>query len=88
MQTSSAEAVEAAGMLRPSTGPVVDRATARERLGIGVHDFVVCSFGELTVFSGARRVLDAWLAAELSEDAIVGNGFADHFTHNSTRRSC
>jgi hypothetical protein len=45
------EAGEAAGMLGPSTGSVVDRATARERLGVGLQDFVVCSFGDLTVIS-------------------------------------
>ena len=27
-------------------------------------------------------------APELSEYAVVGDGFADHFTHNLTRRPC
>ncbi|WP_409273373.1 glycosyltransferase [Pseudomonas sp. KCJK9111] len=44
------------------------RAAARDTLGFGEHDFIVCSFGLLGPSKLNDRLLEAWLASELSKD--------------------
>lgn len=44
------------------------RNSARAALGLGEHDFVVCSFGFLTLAKLNHRLLNAWLASPLAVD--------------------
>jgi len=46
-----------------------DRRSARRLLGIGQHDFVVCSFGMLAPTKLNHRLLGAWLQSSLAVDA-------------------
>lgn len=48
--------------------PSVDREKARALLGIGVDDFVVCSFGMLGPIKLNMRLLDAFLKSSLAKD--------------------
>lgn len=45
-----------------------DRALARQALGLGVDDFVVCSFGMLGPTKLNHRLLEAWLNSRLGAD--------------------
>ena len=45
------------------------RAAARERLGIGSRDFLVCSFGFVARAKLCDRLLEAWAASALAQDA-------------------
>lgn len=47
----------------------IDRIHARELLGIGPQDFLVCTFGLLGETKLNHRLLDAWLESSLSNDA-------------------
>ena len=47
----------------------IDRATARRRLNLDDSAFVVCSFGLLGPAKLNHRLLDAWLASNLAQDA-------------------
>lgn len=47
----------------------VDRMGARERLGLGASDFVICSFGLLGPSKLNDRLLAGWLASRLAGDA-------------------
>ncbi|MGK2912320.1 MAG: glycosyltransferase [Sphingobium sp.] len=46
----------------------LDKARARETLGVGPNDFVVCSFGMLAKTKMNDRLLSAWLASPLAKD--------------------
>ncbi|HUD31283.1 MAG TPA: glycosyltransferase [Novosphingobium sp.] len=46
----------------------VDRAAARQALGIGADDFVVCSFGHIAPTKRSQMLLEAWLASPLARD--------------------
>jgi len=50
-----------------------DREAARDRLGIGTDDFLVCSFGLITRRKLSRRLFDAWTASSLHHqtDAVL-----------------
>jgi len=50
----------------PATVP---RQAARQRLGLAENDFVVCSFGVLGPTKLNDRLLDAWLASPLAQEA-------------------
>jgi glycosyltransferase involved in cell wall biosynthesis len=45
------------------------KADARARLGLSNTDFIVCSFGGLDPTKMNHRLLDAWLASPLAQDA-------------------
>jgi glycosyltransferase involved in cell wall biosynthesis len=45
-----------------------DRRKARECLGIGADEFLVCSFGMVAPTKLNHRLLDAWLASPLAQD--------------------
>lgn len=47
----------------------LDRARAREELGILADDFVVCSFGILGEGKHNRRLVDAWQTSGLADDS-------------------
>ncbi len=51
---------------RPAT---IDKAAARERLGIAQEAFIICSYGHLVPTKGAQAVLDAFVAADLPANA-------------------
>jgi glycosyltransferase involved in cell wall biosynthesis len=62
----------------------VDRRSAREALGFTDDDFVVCSFGILGLSKLNHRLLEAWLASELSERdnshlVFVGKNHGDEY---------
>ena len=46
----------------------IDRSEARDRLGLGAADFLVCSFGMLGVAKLNEKTLQAWLESPLAED--------------------
>ncbi|GGI78811.1 mannosyltransferase A [Polymorphobacter multimanifer] len=46
----------------------VRRVEARKKLGIGINDFVVCSFGHMGMTKLNRNVLEAWGLSELAKD--------------------
>lgn len=46
----------------------IDRASARQRLGLAEADFVVCSFGMLGATKLNERLLGAWLASPLAHN--------------------
>lgn len=46
----------------------IDRGSARRALGIGVDDFIVCSFGLLGPTKLNKRLLNAWLDSELARN--------------------
>jgi FkbM family methyltransferase len=48
--------------------PALDRAAARQALGISARDFVVCSFGLLGPIKLNDRLLAAWQLSEASRD--------------------
>lgn len=52
--------------------PVVqaDRQQAREQLGLGKDDFIVCSFGFLDATKLNHRLLESWLASELAGNPV------------------
>jgi glycosyltransferase involved in cell wall biosynthesis len=54
-------------LLRP-TDVIFDKTKAREQLGIGEQDLLVCSFGFLGPTKLNNRLIKAWLEAELPED--------------------
>lgn len=61
-----------------------NRASARRALNLGVDDFVVCSFGLLGPSKLNHRLLDAWLASDLSKDkncilVFVGENHNDEY---------
>jgi glycosyltransferase involved in cell wall biosynthesis len=58
----------------------IDKKAARARLGIGVDQFLVCTFGIMGETKLSHRLLDAWLKSELSNAAksqLVFVGQAD-----------
>lgn len=62
----------------------VDRASAREALGFGEDDFVVCSFGILGRMKMNDRLLAAWLNSPLANDphshlVFVGQNQSDPY---------
>ena len=46
----------------------VEKLEARRRLGLNTNDFIVCSFGMLGPIKLNHRLLDAWLASDLSKE--------------------
>ncbi|MCX7823071.1 MAG: glycosyltransferase [Syntrophobacterales bacterium] len=48
--------------------PPIDRKNIRRLLGIGLDDFVVCSFGILGPAKLNHRLIDAWINSALSRD--------------------
>ncbi|WP_136417628.1 glycosyltransferase [Herbaspirillum sp. ST 5-3] len=46
----------------------IDRSGARQSLGIGEQDFLLCSFGYIDPVKLSHRLLDAWLASSLHHD--------------------
>jgi glycosyltransferase involved in cell wall biosynthesis len=68
-----------------------DRARARDILGLGHNDFVVCSFGMLGPTKLNHRLLDAWLSLPLAEDdrcilVFVGENDGGHYGAEMLRR--
>jgi glycosyltransferase involved in cell wall biosynthesis len=60
--------------------PEIDRADARKQLGMGEHDFVVCSFGILASTKLNHRLLDAWRSSPLGTDQTCHLVFVgDHY---------
>lgn len=55
-----------------------DRSGARERLGVGADEFVVCCFGMLGIAKQNQRLLDAWLKSELGADTRCRLVFVGH----------
>ncbi|MCP3177580.1 glycosyltransferase [Desulfuromonas sp. KJ2020] len=51
-----------------SPASVIDKEAARKQLGIGDHDFVVCSFGFLDATKLNHSLLKAWLESKLGSD--------------------
>jgi glycosyltransferase involved in cell wall biosynthesis len=45
-----------------------DKTTARQKLGLSLDDFLICSFGVLGPIKQNHRILDAWLASPLAKD--------------------
>jgi glycosyltransferase involved in cell wall biosynthesis len=48
--------------------PQLDREAARQRLGIGEDEFVVCSYGILAEPKLSHRVIEAWTESKLAGD--------------------
>lgn len=62
----------------------VDKAVARQQLGLGEVDFLVCSFGFLDSTKLNHRLLQAWLATDLVGDhrchlVFVGENHGDDY---------
>ena len=53
-------------LMKPSK-PVADRDTARNQLGFGREDFVVCTFGMLAPTKLNIELLEAWLRSDLGK---------------------
>ena len=74
---------------RPNTS--FDRAAAREVLGLGTDDFVVCSFGILGPMKMNDRLLKAWLDSPLASDPhchliFVGENGTGTYSQDLERR--
>ncbi len=52
----------------PSLSPDISKQQARAELGLGADDFVVCSFGIVAPTKLNSRLVDAWMASELSDN--------------------
>lgn len=68
-----------------------DRAAARETLGLGKDDFVVCSFGILGPMKMNDRLLTAWLDSPLANDPhchliFVGQNSTSTYSQDLERR--
>jgi len=71
--------------------PSPRRQEARAELGIGEQDFCMCSFGFLDFSKLNHRLLDAWLASSLAQDAncrliFVGENQGADYGQEITRR--
>lgn len=61
-----------------------DQLAARQQLGLGAGDFVVCSFGFLGEYKLNHRLLQIWLDSELAHDPrcrliFVGENHGGHY---------
>ncbi len=64
--------------------PDMPRAEARERLGLGVDDFVACSFGHISPTKMVDRIASAWRTSSLAHRrdcvlVLVGEGGGPYF---------
>jgi glycosyltransferase involved in cell wall biosynthesis len=48
--------------------PALERDAARAALGMGEHDFLMCSFGLLAPTKYNDKIVEAWLASPLAQD--------------------
>jgi glycosyltransferase involved in cell wall biosynthesis len=76
--------------LRQPTTPM-SKNVARQQLGLAEIDFVVCSFGALDPTKLNYRLLDAWLASPLSQDAscrlvFVGENYGGDYGQDLLRK--
>lgn len=68
-----------------------DKTIARQRLGLAEGDLVIASFGTLDSTKLNHRLLDAWLASPLAEDArcrlvYVGENHGGDYTQDLLRK--
>lgn len=78
--------IDTIALLR-APAPRADRAdqlAARQQLGLGADDFIVCSFGFLDESKLNHRLLQAWLDSELFQDSrcrliFVGENHGGHY---------
>ena len=68
-----------------------ERAAARQALGLGEDDFLVCSFGHLDVTKCNERIVEAWLGGALGAErachlVFVGQNNAQHWGHQLLAR--
>jgi hypothetical protein len=58
--------------------PAIPRKLARQRLGIGAQDFLICSFGAITPFKMPDRIIQGWRQSRAAAtSALVFVGMAN-----------